>query len=286
MFSAHIEKHEEEVEHEKNEERLLEEDFGDTLLGALRSYFWDMLEYPETSPAAQAMATISMMFVVMSTVTFLLESNLEQENDILFAREGMNTTTTAFNATSFTDKERKIVLTITQIIDNLAITFFTAEYFARLILSPNKRKFVFNKMNMVDLLAIVPFYLALVLEGLEDMEIIGKAGKIVRLVRFVPTSTRYCVLMLYFINRTIPFCVFRIMRILRIFKMVRHFVGLQSLVYTLHQAYKDLGLILIIISVTVLMFSSLVFAFEQDSKKFSVLYAHVNFWRHFRPPSG
>ena len=39
-----------------------------------------------------------------------------------------------------------------------------------------------------------------------------------------------------------------IMRILRIFKMVRHFVGLQSLVYTLHQAYKDLGLILIIIS--------------------------------------
>ena len=283
MFSAHIEKHEEEVEHEKNEERLLEEDFGDTLLGALRSYFWDMLEYPETSPAAQAMATISMMFVVMSTVTFLLESNLEQENDILFAREGMNTTTTALNATSFSDKERKIVLTITQIIDNLAITFFTAEYFARLILSPNKRKFVFNKMNMVDLLAIVPFYLALVLEGLEDMEIIGKAGKIVRLVRFVQTSTRYCVLMLYFINRLIPFCVFRIMRILRIFKMVRHFVGLQSLVYTLHQAYKDLGLILIIISVTVLMFSSLVFAFEQDSKKFSILCANVNFWRHFRP---
>ena len=55
------------------------------------------------------------------------------------------------------------------------------------------------------------------------------------------------------------------MRILRIFKMVRHFVGLQSLVYTLHQAYKDLGLILIIVSVTVLMFSSLVFAFERES---------------------
>ena len=48
--------------------------------------------------------------------------------------------------------------------------------------------------------------------------------------------------------------------------MVRHFVGLQSLVYTLHQAYKDLGLILIIVAVTVLMFSSLVYAFEQESK--------------------
>ena len=62
------------------------------------------------------------------------------------------------------------------------------------------------------------------------------------------------------------------MRILRIFKMVRHFVGLQSLVYTLHQAYKDLGLILIIVAVTVLMFSSLVYAFEQESRIIKTLF--------------
>ena len=90
----------------------------------------------------------------------------------------------------------------------------------------------------MDLLAIIPFYISLILEGLEDIEIIGKAGKLIRLIR--------------------------ILRILRIFKMIRHFVGLQSLVYTLHQAYKDVGLLLIIISVTVLMFSSLVFAFERE----------------------
>ena len=144
-----------------------------------------MLEYPETSPAAQAMATVSMMFVVLSTVTFLVESNLEHDLDVLSGGQE-NTTTTAANVTSFSDKdnERRVVLTITQIIDHLAITFFTAEYCARLLLSPKKGKFLFNKMNMVDLLAIVPFYLALLLEGLEDMEIIGKAGKIVRLIRF------------------------------------------------------------------------------------------------------
>ena len=146
-----------------------------------------MLEYPETSPAAQAMATVSMMFVVLSTVTFLVESNLEHDLDVLSGgQENINTTTTAANLTSFSDfKERRVVLTITQIIDHLAITFFTAEYCARLLLSPKKGKFLFNKMNMVDLLAIVPFYLALLLEGLEDMEIIGKAGKIVRLIRSI-----------------------------------------------------------------------------------------------------
>ena len=39
-------------------------------------------------------------------------------------------------------------------------------------------------MNLVDFVAIIPFYIALLLEGLEDMEIIGKAGKIIRLIRW------------------------------------------------------------------------------------------------------
>ena len=40
-------------------------------------------------------------------------------------------------------------------------------------------------MNLIDLFAIIPFYLSILLEGLEDFEIIGKAGKIVRLVKVI-----------------------------------------------------------------------------------------------------
>merc|ERR1711971_771538 len=56
----------------------------------------------------------------------------------------------------------------------------------------------------------------------------------------------------------------RVMRILRVFKMVRHFVGLQSIIYTLHEAWKELGIIMLVVTITMLIFSSLLFAFEQS----------------------
>ena len=42
-------------------------------------------------------------------------------------------------------------------------------------------------MNMIDIVAICPFYISLLLEGLEDFQIIGKTGKIIRLVRTMMT---------------------------------------------------------------------------------------------------
>ena len=85
-----------------------------------------MLEYPETSKAAQAIAFMSMFFVFLSTVTFLVESNLEHDYEILAENVQF------LNATKMFEKETKMILKITQIIDQMAITFFTIEYLLRL----------------------------------------------------------------------------------------------------------------------------------------------------------
>ena len=146
------------------------------------------------SKLAQGLAIFSLSMVVVSTITFILSTVEELQQD-----EDGNI------------KYPKVAVTI-ELIDSFIVIFFTVEYILRLVICPNKLRFTKDPLNIVDVAAIIPFYVSILLEGLEDYEIIGKTGKIIRLVR--------------------------VMRVLRLFKLVRHFAGLQSLLHTLKQAYQ------------------------------------------------
>jgi len=166
-------------------EQAAEEDFGESSAGQWRHWLWSTIEYPWTNNLAQFLAIFSLSMVILSTITFIISTADELQTD----EKGQ----IAFPT----------IVTIIEWVDNFVIVFFSIEYLARLVLCPNKIKFLKDPMNIIDITAIIPFYLSLLLVGLEDFEIIGKTGKMIRLVR--------------------------VMRILRIFKLVRHFAGLQSL---------------------------------------------------------
>ena len=123
-------------------------------------------------------------------------------------------------------------------IESLCVTFFTLEFVLRFANSPSKTRFLKNGMNWIDLIALIPFFVNLFLQQIEDMEILGKAGKTLRLIR--------------------------VLRIIRIFKLIRHFAGLQSLVHTVYEAYKELGLLMFLVLLCELTFAVLIFYAEKD----------------------
>ena len=163
---------------------------------------------------SQIFECASLIITLIATLTFILQFSFEDE-----------------------DSENAPL----RMIESFTIIYFTFEYVLRFSCSPNKWRFFKHPMNLVDLFAILPFYLTFALDQLEDLQILAKAGKTIRLVR--------------------------VLRIIRIFKLVRHFSGLQSLIQTLSDAYKELGLLMMIVFISILSFSVLIFYAEKTDSR-------------------
>lgn len=140
------------------------------------------------------------------------------------------------------------------IIETICISWFTIEYIIRVFATPDICKFFKGVLNTIDLVAIVPFYISIVLETLDT-------GNLKNL-----KSVRKAVQ------------VFRVLRIMRILKLARHSTGLQSLGYTLRRSYKELSMLLMFLAIFILLFSSLAYFAEKDGNAIQFRSIPHAFW--------
>ncbi|XP_043964140.1 potassium voltage-gated channel subfamily C member 2 [Gambusia affinis] len=195
---------------------------------------WNLFEDPYSSRAARFIAFASLFFILVSITTFCLETH-EAFNKIINKTDARNSSEP--DPAPQYEIETDPALTY---VEGVCVFWFTIEFLVRVTFCPVKLEFVKSVLNIIDFVAILPFYLEVGLSGLSS-----KAAKDVlgflRVVRFV--------------------------RILRIFKLTRHFVGLRVLGHTLRASTNEFLLLIIFLALGVLIFATMIYYAERIGAK-------------------
>ena len=224
----------------------------------------------------QVIDVFSLCFVLLSIFTFLAETTSvfqQVEKRLIQQQRYENNVTSGYNVTgpsyenmtmtgsinesgghllnvttdtdTLTDTfiEVRINHPILGIFDILCLTYFTVEYIVRIVFAPRKIKHVTSLITIIDLLAILPDYVEIIVYSIgPDLGGDGSA------VEFMSTL--------------------RVIRVLRIFRLIRHVPGLWILVYTLRASISELMLLVWFMTLGILVFSSLIY-FTEDKTEFT-----------------
>uniref|UniRef100_A0A0K0DU72 BTB domain-containing protein n=1 Tax=Strongyloides stercoralis TaxID=6248 RepID=A0A0K0DU72_STRER len=202
----------------------------------VQRYIWELMEYPDSSVPARVLAFISISVIVTSIVSFCLETlpDFREASDTL-TEKGYSKWNNPF-----------------LILESLCIVWFSIELFLRFISCPSKTFFMKSFLNIVDFIAIAPFFINLFLaEGNKNNS----------------SATSFAVLR-----------VLRLVRVFRIFKLSRHSVGLQILGKTFRASVQEFCLLVFFMVIALVLFSSAIFYVEQGETDTRFTSIPASFW--------
>ncbi|XP_032232780.2 potassium voltage-gated channel subfamily A member 2 [Nematostella vectensis] len=234
--------------------------------------FWLWFEYPRSSRIAKGLALWSVFIITLSTVSFCVETLPQFQHDKI--EKIRHATSHAHNKTLLqrvnvtkgnTTVEVLVNKTIrgesttwsTEIVDHYftdywfvieayCVAWFTVEFVVRMWASPCTWLFVKSWFGVLDVVAIVPFYITLALkESTYDV----RSFAVIRALR--------------------------LFRVIRIFKLSRYSDALKLLVKTLYSSSEQLRSLLFCFLVAIILFSSIIYYVDDKDNIPSIPHA---FW--------
>jgi hypothetical protein len=132
------------------------------------------------------------------------------------------------------------------ILEAICVGYFSIEIIIRFIVWPGQIKYFTNPLNILDLISVIPYYFYLAYYEVPWMVTVKNACKVFRLLSMV--------------------------------KILRRWDAFNTMILTLRQSVKEIGMFLIYLSLNVLVFSTIVFYCEytQDDTMFYSIPA--TFW--------
>lgn len=200
----------------------------------IKRKLWMLFEYPETSILAFTFSMASFIFTVISIILFCIE------------------TLPVYAQTHCEPGTKPNFRDPFFIIETLCTFWFTIEIFIRFISCPSQKIFIKDIKNLIDLAAIVPYYITL----------------------FNVLITFSC----EGAKNSASLAFLRVIRLIRVFKLTKHSSGLQVLVLTFKESIEGLSLFLVAFIVCILVFSSTIYYVEIDRKGSQIESIPDAFW--------
>ncbi|OXB69996.1 UNVERIFIED_CONTAM: hypothetical protein H355_001245, partial [Colinus virginianus] len=135
------------------------------------------------------------------------------------------------------------------VLETVCVAWFSFEFLLRSIQAENKCAFLKTPLNIIDILAILPFYISLIVDMASTKNSSKPGGG---------AGNKY----LERVGLVLRFL--RALRILYVMRLARHSLGLQTLGLTVRRCTREFGLLLLFLCVAMALFSPLVYLAESE----------------------
>ncbi|KAG9339226.1 hypothetical protein JZ751_023921 [Albula glossodonta] len=216
------------------EDELLDTDSGprepqdaESRPGLCMSRLRDMVERPHSGLPGKIFACLSVLFVTITAVNLSISTMpamREEEEEGKCSRMCYNIF----------------------IVETVCVAWFSLEFTLRFIQDRSKLAFLRRPLNLIDVVAILPYYITLLVDSTSSGEkrlgsgssYLDKVGLVLR--------------------------VLRALRILYVMRLARHSLGLQTLGLTARRCTREFGLLLLFLCVAIALFSPLLYLIENE----------------------